>query len=125
MIPAEFDYARPADIGEALQILRDRAGEAKVLSGGYSLIPLLKLRLGTPALLVDIKGLAGLDGITETDNELRIGGRATHRDHDQSIAAYPLLDDTTDGIGDPQVRNWGTIGGSSPTPTHRRIGRRC
>jgi carbon-monoxide dehydrogenase medium subunit len=114
MIPAEFDYARPADIGEALQILRDRAGEAKVLSGGYSLIPLLKLRLGTPALLVDIKGLAGLDGIGETDDELRLGGRATHAAIAASplARAYPILGDTAKGIGDPQIRNWGTIGGS-------------
>ncbi|MGZ6295885.1 MAG: FAD binding domain-containing protein [Candidatus Limnocylindrales bacterium] len=114
MIPAAFDYARPTDIGEALRILRDRAGEAKVLSGGYGLIPLLKLRLGTPALLVDIKGLAGLDGISEEDGVLHIGARATHAAIAASSLArtYPILHDTAIGIGDPQIRNWGTIGGS-------------
>jgi carbon-monoxide dehydrogenase medium subunit len=115
MIPAQFDYARPPGIAEALQLLKQNAGEAKVLSGGYSLIPLLKLRLAQPALLVDIRGLAGLDGIAETGGELRIGGRATHSaiHRDPVIAArYPLFHDASGGIGDPQVRNWGTIGGS-------------
>jgi len=115
MIPAQFDYVRPAAIDEALRVLKDREGEAKVLSGGYSLIPLLKLRLAQPGLLVDIRGLGGLDTIAETGDELRIGGRATHRQiHlDPVVAArYPLLHDASAGIGDPQVRNWGTIGGS-------------
>jgi carbon-monoxide dehydrogenase medium subunit len=114
MIPGQFDYVRPSDLGEALQILADREGEAKVLSGGYSLIPLLKLRLAQPGLLVDIGRIGGLNGIVETDDELRIGARATHRQiHDNEIIArYPLLHDASGGIGDPQVRNWGTIGGS-------------
>jgi len=115
MIPGQFDYVRPSDLGEALQILADREGEAKVLSGGYSLIPLLKLRLAQPGLLVDIGRLGGLDGIVETDDELRIGARATHRQihENEIIARYPLLHDASGGIGDPQVRNWGTIGGSA------------
>ncbi len=114
MIPAEFDYARPADIGEALRILNERRGDAKIVSGGYSLIPLLKLRLASPALLVDISRLGGLEGIAETDGELRIGGRATHAAIAASPLArgYPILLDAAAGIGDPQVRNWGTIGGS-------------
>ena len=114
MIPGQFDYVRPSDLGEALRILTEREGEAKVLSGGYSLIPLLKLRLAEPGLLVDIGRLPGLDGIVETDDELRIGARATHRQLHESeiIARYPLLYDASGGIGDPQVRNWGTIGGS-------------
>jgi len=114
MIPAEFDYTRPASLGEALQVLHDRGGEAKVLAGGYSLIPLLKLRLGTPGILVDIKDIGGLDGIAETDGELRIGARATHAAIAASplARAYPILGDTAAGIGDPQIRNWGTIGGS-------------
>ncbi len=114
MIPGQFDYVRPSDLGEALKILTDREGEAKVLSGGYSLIPLLKLRLAQPGLLVDIGHVAGLDGIVETDDELRIGARATHCQIHESdiIARYPLLHDASGGIGDPQVRNWGTIGGS-------------
>jgi aerobic carbon-monoxide dehydrogenase medium subunit len=115
MIPGQFDYVRPGDLTEALRILTDREGEAKVLSGGYSLLPLIKLRLAQPGLLVDIGRVAGLDGIVETDDELRIGGRATHRAIAENAtiqAGYPLLAETAIGIGDPQVRNWGTIGGS-------------
>jgi carbon-monoxide dehydrogenase medium subunit len=115
MIPAAFDYVRPADLGEALQILRDHEGEAKVLSGGYSLIPLIKLRLAQPALLVDLRDVTGLDGIVETDDHLVIGAKATHRQiHEAPVirARYPLLHDVAGHIGDPQVRNWGTIGGS-------------
>ena len=112
--PASSTMSGPATSGEALRILTDREGEAKVLSGGYSLIPLMKLRLAQPGLLVDIGHVAGLDGIVETDDELRIGARATHCQIHESdiIARYPLLHDASGGIGDPQVRNWGTIGGS-------------
>lgn len=115
MIPAAFDYVRPADLEEALGILRDRAGEAKLLSGGYSLLPLLKLRLAQPELLVDLKGVAGLDGIVHTDDDIRIGGRVTHRRilEDEGLAgSLPMMREAASGIGDPQVRNWGTIGGS-------------
>jgi carbon-monoxide dehydrogenase medium subunit len=115
MIPAQFDYVRPANLDEVLRILKDREGEAKILSGGYSLIPLIKLRLAQPALLVDIQDIDGMDAIVETDDELRIGARATHRQiHENTIVAdhYPMLEDATALIGDPQVRNWGTIGGS-------------
>lgn len=115
MIPGQFDYVRPPALDDALRILKEREGEAKVLSGGYSLVPLLKLRLAQPELLVDIRDVAGLDRIVETDTELRIGGRVTHRQiHQNSIVVdrYPLLFDASGGIGDPQVRNWGTIGGS-------------
>ena len=114
MIPGQFDYVRPADLDSALRILREREGEAKLLSGGYSLIPLLKLRLAQPGLLVDMRDITGLDGIVETDDELRIGAKATHRQihESETIGRYPLLHDVAGGIGDPQVRNWGTIGGS-------------
>ena len=115
MIPAQFDYVRPANLDETLKILADREGEAKLLSGGYSLLPLLKLRLAQPGLLVDLQDVSGLDAIVETDDELRIGARATHRQiHENPIIVdhYPLFHDAAGGIGDPQVRNWGTIGGS-------------
>ena len=115
MIPAQFDYVRPGSLDETLQILKDREGEAKLLSGGYSLLPLIKLRLAQPALLVDLRDVAGLDGIAEHDDYLSIGARATHRQiHEAPIIRdnYPLLHDVTATIGDPQVRNWGTIGGS-------------
>jgi aerobic carbon-monoxide dehydrogenase medium subunit len=114
MIPGQFDYARPGTLDEALAILRDREGEAKLLSGGYSLIPLIKLRLAQPGLLVDMRDLTGLDGIVETDDELRVGARATHRQiHEHPVMArYAMMREVAGGIGDPQVRNWGTIGGS-------------
>lgn len=115
MIPGQFDYVRPGSLDETLRILKDREGEAKLLSGGYSLLPLIKLRLAQPALLVDLRDVSGLDGISETDDHLSIGGRATHRQiHEAPVVRdrYPLLHDVTATIGDPQVRNWGTIGGS-------------
>jgi aerobic carbon-monoxide dehydrogenase medium subunit len=115
MIPGQFDYVRPRDLDEALRILRDREGEAKILSGGYSLLPLLKLRLAQPGVLVDLKAVAGLDGIEEHDDVLVIGARATHRailEHPVVRDRYPMLTDAAALIGDPQVRNWGTMGGS-------------
>jgi carbon-monoxide dehydrogenase medium subunit len=115
MIPAAFDYVRPVDLGEALRILKEREGEAKVLAGGYSLLPLLKLRLAQPALLVDIQSIGGLDGISRTDDDFRIGARATHRRilEDEGLAStLTIMRDAAAGIGDPQIRNWGTIGGS-------------
>jgi carbon-monoxide dehydrogenase medium subunit len=115
MIPPQFDYVRPADIGETLRILKEREGEAKVLAGGYSLIPLLRYRLAAPGLLVDIRDLSGLDTIAEVDGELRIGARVTHGQiaSDPLIAArYQVFADAAPTIGDPQVRNWGTMGGA-------------
>ena len=119
MIPAQFEYARPANVADALRLLRDRPGEAKILSGGYSLIPLLKLRLAQPSLLVDIRDLAGLSEVAEVEAaggvELRIGGRTTHAQLERSHLIeqrYPLISDAARGIGDRQVRNWGTVGGS-------------
>jgi carbon-monoxide dehydrogenase medium subunit len=115
MIPAQFDYARPATLDEALRILADHPGEAKILAGGFSLVPLLRYRLASPGLLVDIGRIPGLDGIAEVDGELRIGARATHASILNSPligSRYPLMHDAAGGIGDPQIRNWGTIGGS-------------
>ena len=115
MIPGQFDYVRPADLAETLRILKDREGDAKLLSGGYSLLPLIKLRLAQPALLVDLRDVSGLDGIAENDDYLSIGAKATHRQiHEAAVIRdrYPLVHDVTAVIGDPQVRNWGTIGGS-------------
>lgn len=115
MIPAQFEYVRPASLDDALRILRDREGEAKILSGGYSLLPLLKLRLAQPGVLVDLKRVPGLDAIVERGAELVIGGRVTHgaiAAHPTIRAAHGVLADAALLIGDPQVRNWGTLGGS-------------
>ncbi|MFL5515239.1 MAG: FAD binding domain-containing protein, partial [Gemmatimonadales bacterium] len=115
MIPGQFDYVRPGNLDEALRILKDREGEAKILSGGYSLIPLLKLRLAQPTVLVDIQAVGGMDGIIRTDDDWRIGARATHRsilEHEGLGSEHPVIHDAAGGIGDQQVRNWGTIGGS-------------
>jgi len=115
MIPGQLDYVRPGSLDEALRILRDREGEAKLLSGGYSLLPLIKLRLAQPGLLVDLQAIEGLDSISESDGWLRIGSRATHRqinEHPIIVDHYPMTRELSGGIGDPQVRNWGTIGGS-------------
>jgi carbon-monoxide dehydrogenase medium subunit len=115
MIPGQFDYVRPASLDDAIRILTEREGEAKLLSGGYSLLPLMKLRLAQPGLLVDLRDVSGLDSIVESDDHLRIGARATHRqvnEHPIIRERYPMIAELTGGIGDPQVRNWGTVGGS-------------
>jgi carbon-monoxide dehydrogenase medium subunit len=115
MIPGQFDYVRPGSLDETLQVLQDLQGDAKLLSGGYSLLPLLKLRLAQPTVLVDLQDVRGITGIVRTDDYVRIGGRTTHRqiqESDELNAVLPIMRDTAGGIGDPQVRNWGTIGGS-------------
>lgn len=115
MIPAAFEYARPASLGEALRLLRDHGGEAKVLAGGFSLIPLLRYRLAQPGILVDIGAVEGLDYVREHGSEIRIGARTTHHQietNDLVRRTSGLWSDAAAGIGDPQVRNWGTIGGS-------------
>jgi len=114
MIPAAFEYARPGSLDEALRLLHEREGEAKVLAGGYSLIPLLRYRLAQPGLLVDIGNLDDLAYIREAGGELRIGARTTHHQLERSdlVCRSGLWSDAAGGIGDPQVRNWGTLGGS-------------
>lgn len=113
MIPFEFDYSSPATLQEALGLLAD--GEAKVLAGGMSLIPLMKLRLAAPARVVDISRVPGLNEIREQGGVLRIGALATHYQIESSPLVRqrcPLLAEAAAAIGDVQVRNMGTIGGS-------------
>ena len=115
MIPPQFDYVRPSSLDDVLRILTEREGEAKLLAGGYSLIPLLKLRLAQPGLLVDLRDVGGMAGIVHSDDWISIGARTTHAEihaHASEGDKLPFLAEVAVGIGDPQVRNWGTIGGS-------------
>ena len=115
MIPAGFDYHAPTTVGEATGLLSRLGEDAKVLSGGQSLIPLLKLRLASPRHLVDINRIPGLAYVKESDGALRIGGLAREVDLDESDlvrARYPLLADATRVIADPIVRNLATVAGN-------------
>jgi aerobic carbon-monoxide dehydrogenase medium subunit len=114
MLPSRFEYHRPDSVEEALQLLSQYGDEAKVLAGGQSLIPVMKLRLAAPAHLIDI-GRLGMDSIAEADGRLAIGALARHRDLERSEllkARYPVMAAAAPLISDPIVRNLGTIGGS-------------
>ena len=115
MIPAAFQYHAPTTVGEATALLARLGEEAKVLSGGQSLIPLMKLRLASPEHVVDINGIPGLSGIREAGGVLRIGALTRESDLEESElirTRYPLLHDTSKVIADPVVRNLATIGGN-------------
>ncbi len=115
MYPASFEYHRPSSVAEAVALLARHGDDAKLLAGGHSLIPLMKFRLAQPAHLVDIGRIAGLSGIRVEKDALVIGALTTHQDVESSPAArqaIPLLAEAAAGIGDQQVRNRGTIGGS-------------
>jgi carbon-monoxide dehydrogenase medium subunit len=115
MIPAGFDYHAPTTIGEATALLSRLGDDAKVLSGGQSLIPLLKLRLTSPRHLVDINRIPGLAYVKEADGALRIGALAREADLEESEAVrtrYPLIADAAHGIADPLVRNLATVAGN-------------
>jgi carbon-monoxide dehydrogenase medium subunit len=113
MIPNEFEYTAPATLQEALQLIE--GGENKILAGGMSLVPLMKLRLAAPGHVVDIGRVPGLAGIAESDGVVKIGAMTTHHQVESSPvirAKCPLLAETASHIGDVQVRNMGTVGGS-------------
>ena len=114
MFAPEFEYRRANTVAEAIQLL-DANEDAKLLAGGHSLLPLLKLRLARPSALIDIGGISELKGITISDESVRIGALTTHRQlmasHDLEHACS-LLGNAAGGIGDTQVRNRGTIGGN-------------
>ncbi len=115
MIPAAFDYAAPATLDEAIGLLAKGRGDAKVLSGGQSLLPLLKLRLGIVGTLVDLRLVPGLAYIKEEGGYLRIGGATRECELERSDLVgtrYPLLFDTALVIADPLVRNRATVGGN-------------
>src|SRR5271155_5664885 len=112
MIAQTFEYTAPKTLDEALQLL---AGGAKPLSGGMSLIPMMKLRLAAPDHLVDLGRLKDLNYVLDAGGSLHIGATTTHQEGAASAlvrAKFPLLAPTAAGVGDPQVRNRGTIGGS-------------
>lgn len=114
MIPSAFDYVRASSLDEALSLLGEST-DSKVLAGGQSLIPLLKFRLAQPERLVDIGGIRELAGISRDGDGWRIGALTTYRhllDHDELCAAFPLLVDAINDIGDTQIRNRGTVGGA-------------
>ncbi len=115
MIPAQFDYQAPTTIDEALSLLAAHPDEAKILAGGHSLIPAMKLRLAQPGLLVDIGRIKDLAYIREQGDQILIGAMTTHYQIESSAAlklSCPLLPECASHIGDVQVRNKGTIGGS-------------
>jgi carbon-monoxide dehydrogenase medium subunit len=109
-----FSYHRAKSLAEAYKLLQQLGGESRVLAGGQSLIPLMKMRLARPTALVDINFIPGLSGIQEHNGELRLGALARHTDIEMSdaVAAFPILHDCAAGIADVQIRNQGTIGGS-------------
>jgi carbon-monoxide dehydrogenase medium subunit len=111
MIPTAFDYAAPDSLEEAIQGLKDGGDDAKLLAGGHSLIPLMKLRLAAPSLLVDLRRVPGLHGVHRDNGTWRIGAMTTHTELEHT-PALGLLSRAAGTIADPQVRNRGTIGGS-------------
>jgi len=115
MIPGSFDYHSPTSLDEAIQLLSELGEDAKILAGGHSLIPMMKLRLAEPTHLVDINGLSDLNYIKEQDGYLCIGAMTRESDLETSdlIAEnYPILKDTSEVIADPLVRNLATVGGN-------------
>jgi len=116
MIPTAFDYVRAKSIDDALHLLAHHGDEAKLIAGGHSLIPMMKLRLATPTTLIDISDIPQLNTVNVSGTRVSIGALATHA----SLAASdtlkrhaPALWDAANQLGDPQVRNRGTIGGAS------------
>ena len=115
MTPTTFDYQRAASVKDALAQLHRHGDEAKFLAGGHSLIPAMKLRLNAPTALIDLAGLDELKGIQLKGDTLHVGAMTTHRAVESSDVVRnhcAILADVAGGIGDPQVRNKGTLGGS-------------
>jgi len=115
MIPPAFEYLRPKTIPEAIAFLQQYGDDAKILSGGQSLIPMMKFRLARPAYLVDINRISGLSYIKEEGGYLKIGGLTRESDLESSDlirAKYPIILDTAHVIADPQVRNMATVAGN-------------
>ncbi|HEV2440438.1 MAG TPA: xanthine dehydrogenase family protein subunit M [bacterium] len=115
MIPAPFEYHAPSTVKEAIGLLEQHGDDAKLLAGGHSLLPIMKFRLAQPKVVVDIGRIPGLDGIAAKGSTITIGALVTHDAVEQSdvlLKQCPLLPETAAVIGDMQVRNRGTLGGS-------------
>ncbi|HET6952486.1 MAG TPA: FAD binding domain-containing protein, partial [Acidimicrobiales bacterium] len=115
VIPAAFDYVRAGSADEAVALLTEHGDEAKLLAGGHSLLPLMKLRLATPAVLVDVGRVTDLSYIEDRGDELAIGALTRHHQLETSElvrSQVPLLAHTAHQVGDPQVRHRGTLGGT-------------
>ena len=115
MIPSAFEYERATSLDDALSRLAAANGAGRLLAGGHSLVPLMKLRLTEPTVLIDIARIAELAGVREQDGTIEVGALTVHHDVATSAllqARCPAVADTGAAIGDPQVRNRGTIGGS-------------
>jgi carbon-monoxide dehydrogenase medium subunit len=115
MIPGKFDYVRPDTVDDAVRALADAGDEAKVIAGGQSLLPLLRLRLAYPEVLVDVGGIDELRGVWDSGDSLVIGARTTHYQlvHDPLVAEHAgLLAEATSTVADPAVRHRGTLGGA-------------
>ena len=115
MIPPPFEYLNPNQVSEAISLLQKHGEEAKILAGGHSLIPAMKLRFAMPGYLIDISGIDGLEYIREEDGQLKIGAMTRESSLEESNLIkdnYPLLLDTVKMIADPQVRNMATVGGN-------------
>ena len=115
MIPASFDYSSPKTLSEAVSLLKQYGADAKILAGGQSLIPLMKLRLAAPKHLIDINGISDLSYIRESNGHLAIGAMTRESELDSSDlirTKYPIIADTASVIGDPLVRNRATVGGN-------------
>ena len=115
MIPASFDYVRAGSVAEALSLLAEHGDEAKILAGGHSLLPLMKLRLASPSILIDVGRVRDLSYIREEGDHIAVGALTRHHDVQTSAvlaSSVPLIAHVAGLVGDPQVRHRGTIGGS-------------
>jgi carbon-monoxide dehydrogenase medium subunit len=115
MIPAQFQYHQPGDIPEAVALLTELGDEARVIAGGHSLIPMMKLRLAQPEHLIDLRAIDNLQNITITDSLITIGAMTTQHDlinHAELAVAAPIIREAALQIADPQVRYVGTVGGN-------------
>ncbi|MBV9264810.1 MAG: xanthine dehydrogenase family protein subunit M [Acidobacteriaceae bacterium] len=115
MVPASFEYLRPSTLSEAVSLLSEKGDEAKIISGGQSLIPMMKFRLSRPACLIDINRIPNLEYIKEEDGYLKIGGLTREAELESSHlvrSKFPILHDTSFVIADAQVRNLATVGGN-------------